>query len=392
MPSITFTVAGTVGWTCPANVTGGQVECWSGSQGGWNALLSPPYTSGHGGTGAEYAAEPSLTFVPGVTYYGQIGQGGAPGGGLGGNTTWNSGQVTAHGSGSGSSNTVHRNGGAGGLGVGGTGIEGGGGGGGGSGAPSGAGNAGANGSAGGTGGAGGNALTSGGSGGAGGNRGKGGSKGGPPGGGGGGGGYGGDPGAGGAPGQIRITWTSAPGAPSTFPVPSVPFFPAGYSPGTADLNSWFHDPFAALENRPVARFRQSAAPQALPSSGAATVLEFDTVDEDPLGGWQPSAWAWGPPPGWSAWYQVTVTLYTQPVAAGNVIRPGIIGPGSPGAAGSQQPGSGNNGGAQGTFWCYLVGGQDTVQATGTLLNASSNVNTDIGATQQSSMEVTWIAL
>jgi hypothetical protein len=395
MTSITFTVPGTVKWTVPANVTSYQVECGAAAAGG----PGPSGTSaGTGGGAGEYAAEPAVTGIPGTVVYGFIGQGGTPGS-SGGDTTWNGGQVTANGGygntgGSGSTNTVHHNGGNGGNGGG---ANGGGGGGGSAGAPSGAGHAGANGT-GSAGGAGGAAVPPGGAGGHGGAPRASGSNGLSPGGGGGGAGggtpFGGGPspqGSYGGNGWIRITWTSAPGAPSTFPLPSVPFFPAGYSPAPADLGSWLHDPFSALENRPVARFRQASAAQALPSSGAATVLEFDVVDEDPLGGWQPGAWAWGPPAGWSAWYQVTVTLFTQPVASGNVIRPGITAPGSPGPVGSQLPGAGNNGGAQGTFWVYLIGGQDTVQATGALLNASVNVNTDIGATQQSAMEVTWLS-
>jgi hypothetical protein len=398
MPSVTFTVPGQVKWTCPLNVTSIQVECWASSSGGY---CSPGLPGGHGGYGGEYAAEPSLTPVPGMTYYGSIGQGGTGGtpgaqaGGPGGNTTWNSGQVTAHGAtatapGSGSANTVHHNGGSGGTGGAAGSGNAGGGGGGGSGAPA---SAGGNGTAGTTSapGAGAAAQAGGAAGGNGGAAGKSGSKGGNPGGGGGGGGAGLHPGGTGGPGQIRITWTSAPGAPASYPVPSVPFFPAGYRPQQADLNSWLHDPFAFLENRVVARVRQAVTAQALPSSGAGTVLEFDTVDEDPLGGWTPSAWSWGPPAGWSGWYEVTVTLYSQPLAAGGAIRPGLVTPETSASVAVQYPGAGNNGGACGASWFYLIGGQDSVQATGSLLNASANVNTDIASGQQSGMEVTWIS-
>jgi hypothetical protein len=398
MPSITFSTPGLVKWTCPLNVENYQLEVGAAASGG-----VPQYgtAAGPGGGAGEYAAEPSLAGVGGVTYYGFIGKGGRLGGN-GGNTVWTPGQSTqvlAHGAqgtagGTGSTNSIHHNGGNGGAGGG---AFGGGGGGGSSGAPSGAGH---NGSAGtsGAGGAGGAGLPSGGAGGHGGAPRASGANGGAPGGGGGGAGGGNQFGGGppavsgtGADGWIRITWESAPGVPSSFPLPAVPFFPAGYEPQQSDLNGWFHDPFAALENRPVARFRQAVTGQSLPSSGVAQVLQFDTTDEDPLGGWQPSGYAWGPPPGWSGWYAVTVTLFTQPLAAGNAIRPGIIAPGNTMVLGSQSPGAGNNGGAQGSFWVYLVGGQDVLQVTGTLLNASSAVSTDTGASQQSALEVTWLA-
>jgi hypothetical protein len=395
MPSITFTAPGAVKWAIPANVTAYQVETWAAGAGGAGPFST---SAGAGGGAGEYAAEPSLAGIPGTVMHGFIGQGGAPGS-SGGNTTWNAGQVTANGGygttgGSGSANTVHRNGGAGGAGGG---AYGGGGGGGSSGAPSGAGHAGTAGT-GSAGGAGGTPLTSGGAGGHGGAPRTTGANGLAPGGGGGGAGggtaFGGGPqayGARGAPGQIRITWTSAPGIPSSFPLPAVPFFPAGWQPAQSDLDGWFHDSFAAIENRPVARFRQAVTAQSLPFSGAATVLEYDTTDEDPLGGWQSGAWAWGPPPGWSGWYAVTITLFTAPLAAGNAIRPGIIAPGNTMVLGSQASGTGANGGAQGSWWAYLIGGQDVIQATGSLLNATAAVNTDTGAAQQSAMEVMWLA-
>lgn len=398
MPSVTFTTPGIVSWTVPLDADPASIEgeCWAAAGSGNEGYAASP---GGGGGGGEYAADFLPSLVPGVTYYGQIGQGGPAGTcTAGGNTTF-AGLVTANGGdggtgagggrtgkgGTGSTNTVHHNGGNGG-----SPGSGGGGGGGGSGAPSGPGNNGGNGgsSAGGTGAT---ALSSGGGGAPGGASGHGGGKATSPGGGGGGGGKpssGSEPGSAGADGQIRITWTSTGGS-SGFPSLAIPFFPAGRIPSQADLNSWFHDPFAYLETRAVFRARQAVTPQSLPTSGSVT-LEYDTVDEDPLAGWVPSAWAWGPPDGFSGWYAVTVTLATAALAAGNTVRPGITAPGSPGVVATGYPGA-VPAGVQGSFWVYLVGGQDTVQATGTLLNASAAVNTSVTAGAQSSMEITWIS-
>jgi hypothetical protein len=395
VPSITFTTPGPVRWTIPPNVISYKLEAWGSASAGLAFTASASF----GGGGAEYACEPSLPGIPGITVHGFIAHGGRPGNSpSGGATTWNSGQVTANGGvantgGKGSSNTIHFSGGNGGA----PGAGGGGGGGGASAGPSGAG---ANGAVGGTnGGAGGAPAGTAGRGGHGGASRASGANGGGPGGGGGGAGFNafllpGKPAVGGygAGGQIRITWQTAGGSPQGFPLAIPPVFPAGYQPGTTDLNTWLADPFAAIENRPVARFRQTISPQSLPASGVAQVIAFDVTDEDPLQGWDPSVFAWIPPPGWSGCYAITVTLCTLAVGAGNVIRPGIIAPGSPGVVGSQQPGSGNDGGAQGSFWVYLVGGQDAVQATGTLLNAAAAVNTGVGASQQTSMDITWISL
>lgn len=396
MPSVIFRNPGWVKLTCPPNVLSWQVETWGNGAAG----LTVPGYSGRGGGSGGYSCEPIVDVTPGVTYRGFIAHGGRPSanpGSDGGQTQWDNGQVVAYGGsgyagGAASGNTIAYPGG-----TGGTTTGGGGGGGAASAGPAGAGANGAGGTV--HGGAGGAAAGTAGDGGRGGDPFTSGNNGGGPGGGGGGagefangmpggsvkGGYGG-------PGMIRVTWQSTSTTPQGFPLAIPPVFPAGYQPGTIDLNTWLHDPFSALESRPVARFRQAVTPQSLPDTGLPVVIAYDTVDEDPLNGWDPSTFAWIPPPGWSGWYAVTVTLCTQAVGTGNVIRPGLIAPGSPGVIASQQPGSGNNGGVQGSFWVYLVGGQDPVQATATLMSATSGVNTGIGASQQSTMEIAWIGL
>lgn len=401
MPSITFTTPGPVRWTTPPNVTAYKLEAWgNGAAGlvltGGAGIVFRAAAEAGGGSGG-YSSEPALTSVPGVTYGGFIAHGGRPGTSpSSGQTTWNNGQVIAYGGngqqgGKASSSSIAYAGGNGGA------AGTGGGGGAASAGPSGAG---ANGAAGGgSGGAGGAAVGTAGAGGHGGARGVSGANGGGPGGGGGGAGYyvfgsPGTPAVGGygAPGQIRISWESSSGSPQGFPLPIPPVFPAGYQPGTSDLNAWMADPFSAIENRPVTRLRQAISPQSLPDTGVAQVLALDTVDEDPLQGWDPSAFAWTPPPGWSGVYAVTVTICTQAVGAGNIIRPGVIAPGSPGVVASQQPGNGNDGGAAGSFWVYLVGGQDAVQATATLMNATSGVSTGIGSAGMSTMDIVFLGL
>jgi len=195
----TFSTAGTYSWTCPTGITSIQVQCWGAGAGGGGGNET---SGGESGGGGEYAAEPSFAVTPGNVYtivVGAAGTGGATGvpGTNGGassfsNTNGQGQGVTANGGvaglygtagqgGSGSTNTIHFDGG---NGVAVTGDEGGCGGGG-SASPAGEGNAGF-GSTGNTGANGGAALAGGGAGGAGGNTSSNGVSGTAPGGGGGG--------------------------------------------------------------------------------------------------------------------------------------------------------------------------------------------------------------
>jgi hypothetical protein len=126
--SSTTTVTLTSGttWTAPAgSYTQGKVECWGGGSGGSGGSASRGAEAGAGG---EYAAEPNYPLTPGNVYQIQVGGGGtgAPNGytgGPGGNTLFDNGGVFANGGqappggyiggtgGTGSTNTVHYNGG-----------------------------------------------------------------------------------------------------------------------------------------------------------------------------------------------------------------------------------------------------------------------------------------
>lgn len=118
-------------WTCPANLSSIQVECWgAGGGGGGGTTIS----GGGGGGGGEYACEPGYAVIPGNVYtyaVGREGQGGVSagqGGWSGGNTIFDTSAngVTANGGGggdtgnpnnggTGSVNSIHSDGGAGGV-------------------------------------------------------------------------------------------------------------------------------------------------------------------------------------------------------------------------------------------------------------------------------------
>jgi len=225
----TFTAPGSFTWTAPlGTIVKCDVACWAGGTAGTNGTGGVSPAGGAAGNGGEYAEEPALAVTPGKAYSGSVGAAGAPPAGAGGNTafTGDSVTVTAHGSGSGSANTIHFSGGAAGAA---SGVKGGGGGG--SGGQLQAGNAGP------PGGAGGAAVTGGGAGGAGDTSGPGGTPGAAPGGGGGGGlGSSTAPsqGGSGAAGQVTIT---------------VMYVPPAAGTQNSTLPSWLFTPSATLAAR-----------------------------------------------------------------------------------------------------------------------------------------------
>jgi hypothetical protein len=127
---VTLTAPGANTWTVPAGVTSVEVETW-GAGGGSEGSPVNGY-GGCGGGGGEYAKE-TVTVVPGTVIPYSIGAGGTAGpntgaaAGAGGDTNWNNGQVVAHGGlpggaagagisvggGTGSTNTIHFDGGKG---------------------------------------------------------------------------------------------------------------------------------------------------------------------------------------------------------------------------------------------------------------------------------------
>jgi hypothetical protein len=176
---------------------------------------------------------------------------------------------------------------------------------------------------------------------------------------------------------------------TTWPAPIVPVFPAGYDPQQADFTTWWYDVASFLQNRVVARVSQTTTATTLPSSGANTTIAYDTVAEDPYSGWNAAAHAWGPPAGYSGWYEVTITVRTAAVAANVDLYIGLGGTYTEKLASVLA--SAGGGGAECVFAVYLTGGQDTVTAMAELLNSGSNVNTNLTAGQQSTMEIVWLS-
>lgn len=98
------------------------------------------------------------------------------------------------------------------------------------------------------------------------------------------------------------------------PVPAVPGIPAGTFPVQADFTTWVTTPFTYLAQPVVFRGHRAAA-QSL-TGGAYQLIDLDTVDEDPYGGWsgvatgsQP-AFSWLCPAGGAGWYEATLSVFS----------------------------------------------------------------------------------
>jgi hypothetical protein len=178
----------------------------------------------------------------------------------------------------------------------------------------------------------------------------------------------------------------------TWPVPVVPAFPAGYSPQQADFTAWWYDNAGFMQNKVAARVSQTTTATTLPDSGAQTLIAFDTVVEDPYSGWVGSPfYEWRPPTGYSGFYQVTLTVRTAAVNGPDLdIWISNVAVSQEAPACGLKLASNVGAGASGTWITYLIGGQDSVAAYGSLLNATASLSTSLTAGQQSTMEIIWL--
>lgn len=98
--------------------------------------------------------------------------------------------------------------------------------------------------------------------------------------------------------------------------PVAPFFPAGYGPQPSDFDGWVQAPLAALTGKVVFRAERDAALNLPTNSTSGSAVTFDTIFEDPYGGWSASASSWTAP--WSGWYAVHFTASAVNVSGGEV--------------------------------------------------------------------------
>ncbi len=182
------------------------------------------------------------------------------------------------------------------------------------------------------------------------------------------------------------------------PPPGGPVIPAGLSPHgdqlTADLNALITNPLSFLVTGVFARLRQASAGQSL-TSNAHDVIDFDTTDEDPYGGWSATstasqpAFSWLCPPGCSGFYLVTVTASLATPPSDAVLRPEVILTGVPQYALAAPGETLANMQGDGSAYVYMLGGVDYVQGGAFYQSGSGASLTSVAAGFQPLLQVSW---
>lgn len=186
--------------------------------------------------------------------------------------------------------------------------------------------------------------------------------------------------------QIWEAFTGSPGpSGGGLPPDPIPVFPAGYAPQDPDFTTWIQDTFGYLTAGTVFRAHQQVSGGQTLSSGA-TVLSFDTVDEDPYSGWEAASDAWLAP--WTGTYEITVctSVAAQAVWLGSGLK---ISGGTVMTGQNLQTPSATVGGSVQTFTVQLTGGVDYIQAVA-LCSAAAATDTS-SAGRYPSMEITYVS-
>jgi hypothetical protein len=176
--------------------------------------------------------------------------------------------------------------------------------------------------------------------------------------------------------------------------PVTPVFPAGYGPFPADFTTWVTNPMTFLAMKVMFRAQLQGGQSLI---AGENILAYDTILEDPYGGWSAAATgsqaanSWLAPPGCSGWYEVTLNSWMG--NAGNnttSLESALFLDGS-----IYQEMSSDwavNGHATGTCASVpvpLLGGIDYIQGSAAPSTASSTPTTN---GQYCSIEVVWISL
>lgn len=168
------------------------------------------------------------------------------------------------------------------------------------------------------------------------------------------------------------------------PVPTEPVFPAGYPPVTSDFTGWVTDSLGFCTTGVVFRAEQTTAQSF--SASTETVVTFNSVLEDPYGGWLAGSNAWLAPV--SGWFAITSTIVIAS-NSGTLTNTIFLDGTTEYAASAVQTPSTVPGGSCATFWLPMIAGTDFVQI---LLFMTSAGNTDAGQGQRSTLEIEFVSI
>ena len=171
--------------------------------------------------------------------------------------------------------------------------------------------------------------------------------------------------------------------------PAAPAFVAGYGPQPSDFNGLIQAPLTFLTTKVLFRAQRNAA-QSL-TSGINNLIAFDTILEDPYGGWSSGTNTWTCPAGCSGWFEISMTAWmnsagsnTAVIAAVAALN-GVIQQNMT----SEWAVNGHATGTSGMLPVSLYGGQDTV---GGYIFTTASVNPPTAAGQRPGIEICWISL
>ena len=163
--------------------------------------------------------------------------------------------------------------------------------------------------------------------------------------------------------------------------PSIPVFPAGFSPQASDMNNWIQDSFGFLTTQVVFRAEQHTSQ----SLSGFTLIEYDTVLEDPWGGWNGSTFAWLAP--FTGWYEITLQHSISTAVTITEAVPLISY--APYEMSEVTCTSSTEGGTGASLLISLIGGIDTVQGEAW---TSASVSIDVSAPgRYPSIEISYIS-
>jgi hypothetical protein len=170
----------------------------------------------------------------------------------------------------------------------------------------------------------------------------------------------------------------------------VPFFPAGFSPLNTDFDQWIQAPLSFFKTNVV--FRAELSNALTLTNNVNTLVPYNVILEDPLGGWNAGSSQWLVPAGYSGVYSVTVIASCAANASTPVLsaRVGIN------AAATLNvvdkcwvPAATVPGIASGGIPVRLFGGQDSVQ--GYALSAGANGAVVTTAGQRCAITIKWVS-
>lgn len=170
--------------------------------------------------------------------------------------------------------------------------------------------------------------------------------------------------------------------------PVAPNFIAGSGPVPSTFNAWVQAPFAFLTSKVVFRASLQGG-QSLTGPGF-NHLAYDTILEDPYGGWSSGTNTWTCPAGCSGWFDVTMTAFTGNQSGSSQVQAALYLNGSLYSQTSAVWGvAGHATGSCGSVPIALYGGQDAI---GGWVYSTASVSTPTVTGEWPSMEVTWISL